>query len=74
MQHADVTHAILQALANVHPRGIAADTLAALVDCERAALQRPLRLLRDTGAIIGDLAEPAITDAAFEMLRHANSH
>jgi hypothetical protein len=71
VQHADVSHAILVALADVHPRGIAADTLAALVSCERAALQRPLQLLRDTGAIAGDLREPTITDAAVQMLRHA---
>ena len=71
MQHADVTHAILVALADVHPRGIAADALAAIVSCERAALQRPLQLLRDTGAIAGDLLEPKITEAAVLMLRHA---
>jgi hypothetical protein len=74
VQHADVTHAILVALADVHPRGIAADALAALVNCERAALLRPLRLLRETGAISGDLGEPTITEAAVQMLlRHAGA-
>jgi hypothetical protein len=71
----DVTHAILNALADVHPQGLAADTLAGLVNCEREALQRPLRLLKDTGAVQCSVEprEVSITDAAMSMLRGERS-
>ena len=81
VNHVDVTRAILMALADVHPRGIHADALASLVNCERAALHRPLRLLKETGAIrcanadtvteasVGGRGEVRITDEAMVMLR-----
>ena len=71
----DVTRAILIALADAHPEGLSTDTLATLVSCEHAALQRPLRLLSDTGAVRArhaesGRAEVSITPEAIAMLRH----
>ena len=73
MIHADVTRAILQALADVHPRGIHAEALACLVRCEHQALRKELRLLGVTGAVhcAPDSAEVSITEAAIEMLKNA---
>jgi hypothetical protein len=65
----DVTRAILMALADVHPRGLGFDALAAKVSCERDALQGQLRLLSQTGAI-HSADEVSITEPAIEMLRH----
>jgi hypothetical protein len=65
----DVTRAILMALADVHPRGLPVDALAAMVSCEHAALQGQLRLLSQTGAI-RSAEEVSITEPAIEMLRH----
>jgi hypothetical protein len=67
----DVTRAILQALADVHPRGIHAEALACLVHCEHQALRKELRLLDATGAIHcgPDTAEVRITEPAIAMLR-----
>ena len=67
----DVTHAILQALADVHPLGMHADVLAGKVRCEDRALSKELRLLRVTGAVhcASDSADVTITDAAIAMLR-----
>lgn len=65
----DVTRAILMALADVHPRGLPVDALAAKVSCEHAALQGQLRLLSQTGAITS-AGEVSITEPAIEMLRH----
>jgi hypothetical protein len=56
------------ALADVHPRGLPLDALAAKVSCEPAALQGQLRLLSQTGAI-HSADEVSITEPAFEMLR-----
>jgi hypothetical protein len=76
MKYVDVTRAILMALADAHPRGLHAEALAAMVNCERAALSRPLRLLSDTGAIRCHTArrgerhctEVRLTDAALRVL------
>jgi len=57
------------ALADVHPRGLPVDALAARVSCEHAALQGQLRLLSQTGAI-RSAEEVSITEPAIEMLRH----
>ena len=75
MNCVDVTHAILHALADVHPRGIHAHTLAGMVHCEAGALSKELRLLKVTGAVhcASDTTEVSITDAAIAMLRHARS-
>jgi hypothetical protein len=69
-QQFDVTHAILDALASVHPQGMRSDVLAVVVSCEEAALHKELRLLRETGAVshIGP-GEVSITPAAMRMLR-----
>ena len=71
----DVTHAILKALADVHPLGIHADALAGMVQCEDRALSKELRLLKVTGAIHcgSEIAEVTITDAAIAMLRRSGS-
>jgi hypothetical protein len=73
--YVDVTRAILQALAEVHPRGIHADVLACLVQCEQLALRKELRLLRATGAVNGgaDTTEVSITEPAIAMLRRRAS-
>jgi hypothetical protein len=72
MGHADVTHAILHALADVHPRGIHADALAGMVQCEGGALTKELRLLTVTGAV-RCAAEVSITEEAIAMLRRSRS-
>ena len=71
----DVTHAILQALADVHPLGMRADALAGMVRCEDRALSKELRLLKETGAVrcASETAEVSITDAAIAMLRRSGS-
>jgi hypothetical protein len=69
MQHVDVTHAILAALANAYPGSIAREALADLVSCEPDALRGQLRLLRHAGAIQGDDTDVRISDAAAAMLR-----
>ena len=71
MRYVDVTRAILQALADVHPRGIHADALACMVHCEDRALSKELRLLKETGAIrcASESAEVRITEAAIAMLQ-----
>ena len=76
MKHIDVTRAILQALADVHPRGIHSEALACLVHCEQMALRKELRLLDATGAVrcAPDMAEVSITDAAIAILRRATMH
>ena len=73
-KYVDVTRAILQALADVHPRGIHAEALACLVQCEQQALRKELRLLDATGAVrcTADTAEVSITEPAIEMLRRSN--
>ena len=70
----DVTHAILQALADVHPLGMRADALAGKVRCEDRALSKELRLLRVTGAVhcASDSVDVTITDAAIAMLRRSD--
>src|SRR5205814_8266160 len=59
VKHVDVTRAILQALADVHPRGIHSEALACMVHCEQMALRKELRLLDATGAVrcAPDMAE-----------------
>jgi hypothetical protein len=71
--YVDVTRAILQALAEVHPRGIHADALACIVQCEQMALRKELRLLDATGAVrcATDSAEVSITEPAIAMLRRS---
>jgi hypothetical protein len=71
----DVTRAILQALADVHPRGIHAEALACMVHCEKMALSKELRLLGATGAIHcePDSEEVSITEPAIAMLRRSSS-
>ena len=75
MSYVDVTHAILEALADAHPRGIHADALAGMVQCEDRALSKELRLLKETGAVrcASETAEVSITDAAIAMLRRSGS-
>ena len=75
MGYADVTHAILHALADIHPRGIHADALAGMVQCEDRALSKELRLLTVTGAVrcASETAEVSITEAAIAMLRRSRS-
>ena len=75
MGYADVTHAILHALADVHPRGIHADALGGMVRCEDGALSKELRLLTVTGAVhcASEGAEVSITEAAIAMLRRSRS-
>ena len=76
MTYVDVTRAILQALAEVHPRGIHADALACIVQCEQLALRKELRMLGATGAIhcAPDTAEVRITEPAIAMLRRTPTH
>ncbi len=70
MKYVDVTRAILETLADVHPRGIHAEALAALVSCEEAALRKELWLLKETGAVShSGSAEIRITDAAIQLLK-----
>ena len=74
MKYVDVTRAILEALAAVHPRGIHTEALAALVSCEEAALRKELWLLKETGAVrSGESAEVQITQAAIRMLQHSGA-
>ncbi|MBW8828182.1 MAG: hypothetical protein JF606_01875 [Burkholderiales bacterium] len=75
MTYVDVTRAILQALADVHPRGIHTDALACIVQCEQLALRKELRLLGATGAVrcASDTAEVSITEPAIAMLRRRSS-
>ncbi|HEY2925489.1 hypothetical protein [Piscinibacter sp.] len=72
MKYVDVTRAILEALAAVHPHGIHTQALAALVSCEEAALRKELWLLKETGAVSSSncAAEVQITRAAMRMLQH----
>ena len=76
MQYVDVTRAILEALAAVHPHGIHTQALAALVSCEEAALSKELWLLKQTGAVHSS-SSPAqeihITQAAIRMLQHSGA-
>jgi hypothetical protein len=74
VKHVDVTRAILQALADIHPRGIHAEALACIVQCEHLALRKELRLLDATGAVrcAPDMAEVSITEPAIAMLRRAS--
>ena len=72
VQYVDVTRAILETLADVHPRGIHAQALAALVSCEEAALSKELWLLKATGAVSASAsasAEVRITDAVIRFLK-----
>ena len=73
MTYFDVTRAILQALADVHPRGIHTQALACMVDCEQMALRKELRLLDATGAVhcAPDTEEVSITEPAIAMLRRS---
>ena len=72
MKYVDVTRAILEALAAVHPRGIHAEALAALVSCEEPALRKELWLLKETGAVERSGATDVyITDAAMRSLRRS---
>ncbi|HUG25925.1 hypothetical protein [Piscinibacter sp.] len=75
MIYVDITRAILNALAEVHPRGIHADALACLVKCEELALRKELRLLGATGAVhcTPDSTEVRITESAIAMLRRTMS-
>ena len=74
MKYVDVTRAILETLAAVHPKGIHAEALAALVSCEEAALRKELWLLRETGAVSKTAAaEIRITDAAIRVLKREPS-
>jgi len=74
VQYVDVTRAILEALAAVHPHGIHTQALAALVSCEEAALSKELWLLKETGAVHGSgPAEIHITKAAIRMLQHSGA-
>ena len=70
MKNVDVTRAILETLADVHPRGICAEALAALVSCEEAALRKQLWLLHETGAVSRhSTSEVRITEAAIRFLK-----
>lgn len=75
MTHFDVTRAILQALADVHPRSIHTEALACMVHCEKPALSKELRLLGATGAIRcePDSEEVSITEPAIAMLRRSSA-
>lgn len=75
MNYVDVTRAILQALADVHPRGLRAEALACMVHCEKPALSKELRLLGATGAIRcePDSEEVRITEPAIAMLQRSSS-
>ena len=70
MKYVDVTRAILETLADVHPHGIHTQALAALVSCEEAALRKELWLLTETGAVSNSTtAEVHITEAAIKFLK-----
>lgn len=51
MPYQDVTQALLHELARHYPRSVRTADLATSVSCEPEALQRHLRLLRETGAL-----------------------
>ena len=65
MKYVDVTRAILEALAAVHPRGIHTEALAAIVSCEEAALRKELWLLKKMGVVRSNdsAAEVRVTQA-----------
>jgi len=75
VKYVDVTRAILEALAAVHPHGIHTEALAAIVSCEEAALRKELWLLRETGAVSSSNSAPEvqITQAAMRMLQHSGA-
>ena len=72
--YGDVTRAILRALADVHPRGIHAEALARMVDCEDRALSKELWLLQEIGAIqrAAEPAEVKITEDAIARVRRSH--
>ena len=75
MERVDVTRAVLMVLAKEYPSPVRASALEDLVSCEGAALQRHLRLLEATGAVLAhemaanEFVSATITESALGVMR-----